>query len=402
MKIKLKTVIIIFLVLIAVVAVYSFIPKNEEKNEEDKSSINYDKLDEVIFDVKTAEVIKGDLDKKISANGFVKAYKDLEITSNISGYIERLNIYEGKRVNKNDLLISLDERELKIALKDAETGLTESKIQYVLLTKETVDSNNVNAGIDIKKEYEGLETKYKKGLISQDEYLKLKDAIETKHILSGGEREKYIKIRSGLTAAENNYEKAKLNLLYTNIYAPFSGVISDFELVEGKRINSGEKLCKLLETDKLKIDVGVLENEISLIEIGNTAEIKLNAIPNETFYGKIIFINPAIDTDTKTCRVTVEINNIGSKIKPGMFANVNLHSQKLTNKILVPKAALLVRDKRDLVFVQEGNLAKWHYVEIGEQNDKYIEIKEGVEPGDKVIVEGHFTLAHDAKIKVLE
>jgi len=152
----------------------------------------------------------------------------------------------------------------------------------------------------------------------------------------------------------------------------------------------------------LKIDVGVLENEISLIAIGNTAEIKLNAIPNETFYGKIIFINPAIDTDTKTCRVTVEINNIGSKIKPGMFANVNLHSQKLTNRILVPKAALLVRDKRDLVFVQEGNLAKWHYVEIGEQNDKYIEIKEGVEPGDKVIVEGHFTLAHDAKIKVLE
>ncbi|MCX6149245.1 MAG: efflux RND transporter periplasmic adaptor subunit [Ignavibacteriales bacterium] len=402
MKIKLKTILIFSLVIIAAIAVYSFIPKNGEKGEEDKSIINYDKLDEVIFEVKTAEVLRGDLDKKISANGFVKAYKELEITSNISGYVERITIYEGKRVKKNDLLVALDDKELRIALKKAETGLEEAKIQNVLLRKETIGNNDVDTKVDIGKEFKELETKYKNGLLTNDEYVKLKEEIETNHILAGGERENYIKIKSGLTAAENNYEQANLNLFYTNIYAPFEGLVSDFDLVEGKRINSGEKLFKLLETNKLKIDVGVLENEISLIEIGNTVEIKLNAIANETFYGKIIFINPAIDTETKTCRLTVEIKNTGNKIKPGMFANVNLHSQKLKNRVLIPKTALLVRDKRNLVFVQEGNLAKWHYVGIGEQNDKYIEIKEGVKPGDRVIIEGHFTLAHDAKIKVLE
>ncbi|KAB2847904.1 MAG: hypothetical protein F9K42_09585 [Ignavibacterium sp.] len=82
-----------------------------------------------------------------------------------------------------------------------------------------------------------------------------------------------------------------------------------------------------------------------------------------------------------------------------MFASVKIETDILKNRVIIPKEALLVRDKRDLVFVVQNNLAKWQYVNIGQQNDEYIEILNGVSPGDSVIVEGHFNLAHDSNIK---
>ena len=84
-----------------------------------------------------------------------------------------------------------------------------------------------------------------------------------------------------------------------------------------------------------------------------------------------------------------------------MYAMVQIQSHIFKNCIIVPKAALLIRDKRSLVFVFKNNLAKWHYVKTGETNDQYVEIKEGIEPGDSVIVEGNYNLAHDATVKII-
>jgi len=154
-----------------------------------------------------------------------------------------------------------------------------------------------------------------------------------------------------------------------------------------------------LDISRLKVDVGILENEINKVHIGNNAIVRLTALPDKIYYGKVIYINPMIDPEIKTCRVTVEIINSDINIKPGMFASVKIETDILKNRVIIPKEALLVRDKRDLVFVVQNNLAKWQYVNIGQQNDEYIEILNGVSPGDSVIVEGHFNLAHDSNIK---
>jgi hypothetical protein len=82
-----------------------------------------------------------------------------------------------------------------------------------------------------------------------------------------------------------------------------------------------------------------------------------------------------------------------------MFSTVKLETDILTNRLLVPKEALLVRDQRTLVFVAKSGLAKWQYVDGGEENEQYLEIKSGIAVGDTVIVAGHYTLAHDARIR---
>ncbi|MDL1892690.1 efflux RND transporter periplasmic adaptor subunit [Sphingobacteriales bacterium CHB3] len=91
-----------------------------------------------------------------------------------------------------------------------------------------------------------------------------------------------------------------------------------------------------------------------------------------------------------------------NSLMPGMYATVRIQTEIIADRLLVPKAALLVRDQRTLVFTAQQGLAKWHYVDVEDENERFIAIRSGITPGDTVIVDGHYTLAHDAGIRVTE
>jgi len=402
MKIPSKIIYLIISVIVLAFIIYLFLPdETENENRENSSNVDYNKLDEIIFNVKTEEIIEGDLVQKIIANGIVRANKELEVTSNINGTISKIDAFEGKHVNTNELLVELDDREYKINLREAEERIIEAKVNYGFLIKDAPkETSKSEEQIAIEKELEELEIKYKDSQLGENEYLKKKDELEMKLIFTGAKREELILNKSGFNAALNEIDRARLNLEYTKIKAPFGGVIGNFDLVVGQRIASGETLLKLFSTNTMNIDINILESELNKIKIGNSVDIEIPAIPNEKFAGKVSKISPYIDTENRTSRVVISIKNKDSKIKPGMFARVLIASKKFSNKILIPKEALLVRDKRNLVFTVEDSLAKWKYVDIGEKNDQYIEIIKGVDIGEKVIIEGHFNLAHDSKVKI--
>ncbi len=392
----------VFIIIIFVVIAYAFLP-NETNSENDGNSqnVDYNKLDEIVFNVKTETITKGDLVQKILADGIVRANKELEITSNISGVISDINVFEGKYVGSNELLLELDNREYKINLREAEERIIEAKVNYGFLIKDSPKESSISEEqIAIEKELKELEIKYENSQLGEEEYLNKKDELEMKLIFTGAKREELILNKSGFNAAINQIDRARLNLEYTNIKAPFAGVVGDFDLIVGQRINSGEPLFKLFSTYTLNIEINILESELNKISLGNEVNIEIPAIPDEKFVGKVSRISPYIDIENRTSRVVISITNKDSKIKPGMFTRVLIASKKYSNKILIPKQALLVRDKRNLVFTVEDSLAKWKYVDIGENNEEFIEIIKGVDVDEKVIVEGHFNLAHDSKVKI--
>lgn len=399
MKISLKSVFGVLMVILTITAILILIPAKEDNTKENNSEINYEKLNDIVFNVKAKEVTMGNLIQSISANGLIKAYRELDIVSNITNYIDKIFVSEGKFVNRDDLLIKFDDREYQIAISEAEVNLMNAKIEYGFYTKEVAQNIDANLADSVKVKLEKLEVMFKENKINKEEYLNTKEKLDLALLFSGAKRDEVLLNKSGMTNAINSSNRAKLNLSYTEITAPFNGVVADFSLVPKQRITSGEKLFKLLDISRLKVDVGILENEINKVHIGNNAIVRLTALPDKIYYGKVIYINPMIDPEIKTCRVTVEITNSDINIKPGMFASVKIETDILKNRVIIPKEALLVRDKRDLVFVVQNNLAKWQYVNIGQQNDEYIEILNGVSPGDSVIVEGHFNLAHDSNIK---
>lgn len=403
MKIKIKyasAIVVVFIVVI-VLLVYPF-SQSRKNDETETTEIEYEKLDEVIFDVKTAPVLLGSLALKTNANGIVRAAKEVGVSSNITGYIKSINIYDGKHVKQGDLLIQLEDREYQIELKEAEANLIEARVEYGLLVKyNPIEGVSTEKENQLGKTLDKLSSQFSSGLISEEQYVNKRDSLELELIFTGAKKEEMLLSKSGFTRARNALERAKLNLEYTKIRAPFDGVIGDFYLSEGQRISSGEVIFKLFDTSELLVDIGLIESEIPNISIGNSVDLRFNALPGKIYSGRIKHISPYIDSETKTAKVTITVKNADRMVKPGMFASASIETELLENRLLIPKAALLIRDERELVFTVEENLAKWKYVDIGKQNDQYIEIMKGLSPEDSVIVEGHYTLAHDSKVKVI-
>jgi RND family efflux transporter MFP subunit len=133
---------------------------------------------------------------------------------------------------------------------------------------------------------------------------------------------------------------------------------------------------------------------------GREVDLRFSAYPGKTFKGVVEAVSPVVNTDDRTCTVYIGVGNLAEEIKPGMHAEVEIAADIYKNRLLVPQEAVLTRSGRRLVFVVEGGLARWRYIEIGVENEKFAEILDGVKEGEPVIVEGHFTLAHDAKVSV--
>ncbi len=163
----------------------------------------------------------------------------------------------------------------------------------------------------------------------------------------------------------------------------------------------------LIDLRSLYVDADILENEIGLVQSGSNAKVSFTAFPGESFAGSIVSINPLIDIEKKTRRVTVLIDNPANRLIAGMFATVVLDAEILEDRLLVPKEAIVLRDDRPVVFIarenENGELrAVWSYVETGKQNEEFVEIissKFDLKPGESVVIDNHYTMIHDAKIR---
>jgi RND family efflux transporter MFP subunit len=206
----------------------------------------------------------------------------------------------------------------------------------------------------------------------------------------------------GLTQAEINVKMAQIALEKTTIRAPFSGVITDIKVSPGENITVGRDLFTLVNISRIRVHARVLESEIGKMKVGREVDLNFSAYPGKVFKGKVSAISPVVNAEDKTCKVFVDVDNPKEEIKPGMHAEVEIAAEIHKNRLLVPQDAILTRSGRKLLFVVEEGLAKWRYIEVGLENEDFAEVLDGVEAGEQVIVEGHFTLAHDASVKVVE
>jgi len=221
------------------------------------------------------------------------------------------------------------------------------------------------------------------------------------------ERDHLARARSGLAQAEVALREAEINLDRTSVRAPFPGRIANLRVVEGQFASPGSELLTVVDLDPIKVEVQVLEAEIGYLTAGRRATVRFAAFPAESFSGRISTINPVVDPDSRTARVTVLLSNPQGRIKPGMYARVSLEANYFPDRILVPRSAILEKDRRTMLFVYEDGRAKWRYVTTGLENDTQVEIVPDeetsmVEPGEVVLVDNHFYIIHDAPVTLVE
>lgn len=328
---------------------------------------------DVAIPVQGAPAERGTLVLSVTAAGQAEAWQRAVVVAQVNGRVTGLPFREGDAVRSGAILVALDGAEYALAVEEAQAALrdAEGKVREALLFDDQIEDPAVRR-----------------------------------------QRESVVRARNGMDAAEVRVQRARLDLARTRLGAPFTGRVASLKVVQGQWVRQGEELVTVVSLDPMRVEVQVLESEIAHLAPGRTAEVTFAAFPGERFAGRVQSINPIVESGTRTARVTVLVSNPQGRILPGMYARVSLEARRYEDRVMVPRTAILERDRRTMLFVYEpgasDGLAKWRYVTTGLQNETQVEIlsqgvdTDSVRAGEVVLTDGHYTLIHDARVRLVE
>ena len=181
--------------------------------------------------------------------------------------------------------------------------------------------------------------------------------------------------------------------------APASGVVIEKNVSEGQRIMAGDVLYRLADLRTVWVEGEVFEQDLPAVRPGLTVTATFEALPGQEFHGKISYVYPTLDPETRTAKVRVELPNPGLKLKPGMYATLRLTGTSRPAVLSVPRSAVLSTGERNLVFVRRPDgMLQPREVAVGIANDERIEILRGLTSGDTVVASGTFLVDAESNL----
>jgi membrane fusion protein, multidrug efflux system len=304
-----------------------------------------------------AEAKRQSVAETLAVVGTLAANEFIEVKSETDGTIAEILFDEGQPVKKGDMLIRLDESKLSAALAEAEANLK--------LAATTFERNK---------------QLYREKLISQQEYDQAAALFQ---------------------ANQATVELRKRQLQDTRILAPFSGIAGARSVSPGQVIAKNTTLTWLIDLEVIKAEFNVPERFLSEIKPGQSVELKVAAFPKEKFKGEVYFLAPQIDPNTRTMLMKARIPNREHRLKPGMFANLDLTLTLRENAIMIPESAIMAMGDRTLVYVIGADgMAQMRPVKVGLRMPNQIEVVNGLEVGETVVAEGLQKVRPGAPVKI--
>lgn len=309
---------------------------------------------EMIFDIADNEAVV----YTVETQGIVKPSKELLIQMRVGGYLETHGVYDGARVQKDQILIKLQDPEFDLSVTEAEANLDKAIRAY-----EVERRSRETSGAQVSE--------------LQDRLL----------------RNQY-----GVTTAELALERAKMNKSYATFKAPFNGAIQTQNILTPEmNISPGVEYGLLLDQSSVIVRLEVLAVEINRIRTGMAVEI--DAPSGERINCTVESVSPIIDEQTKTGQVSAKCSNSNGLLKRGMNVNARIKVQSIKGTVRVPRASVLDRDQRKVVFRLKGDRVEWIYVQPIAMNSEWAVLDtDTVVPGDTIAVDRHFTASHDLRV----
>ncbi len=305
----------------------------EKEKDEDVAKKSHIKKQAVKVTVK--KVREGAFSRELMSNGKLLAKKKATVPFLVQEQIAVVKVKNGQRVQKGELLAQVEPFKYKKTLDDCRNQYEKARID--------LDDRLLGYGFSLKD-----------------------SAKVPANIL------KMVKIRSGFNQALSNQKEAERNFAHTMIKAPIGGVVANLEAKENNPSSLYKKCCEIINDGVLLVEFSVLEGEMSQVKRGQKVEVTPFANPNQSYKGIVTAINPTID-EHGMIRIEAEISNRNGKLLDGMNAKVLIKNRQPAS-IIIPKTAVLHRQNRKVVFVHEDGVAKWVYVETGEENSSEVTI----------------------------
>ncbi len=332
--------------------------------------------------VEVQEVKLGQVVQTLNYNGDIKAEYEVKVFSKIPDRIERFFVDEGSYIAKGAPIAQIYAATIEQGVRQAEAALAAAKAQE----------------LNIQVEFERAQKLFRENAMSKQQY----DMIQTQ----------YEAIKASVEQAQAALASAKNAFADATVTAPISGIIGKRYYEAGDMANPAVPLVSIVQMDRVKVTFAATEADLGAIRIGQEAIAKVKSYPNEQFVGKVYKISPVLDPLTRMATVEVLIDNHDRKLKPGMFAHIEVKIGVIENTIVVPRYAVVENtilqkvDGRDqltteyYVFVVENNKAIQKKLEVGYINHIQMAVRGGLNVGDWLVTTGQANLRDGSLVRI--
>jgi membrane fusion protein (multidrug efflux system) len=321
--------------------------EGEEEKEEDAPTIP----------VETSTPSRGDIFAVYSGTAPVEAFADAQVIAKVGGEVRDIYVEEGDDVTAGKILARLDGDRLRFEAQQAEANLL--KLQ-----------RDFQRNLDLKE----------------------------RSLISAGDFEK---IQYEMEALQATANLAKLELSYTEIRAPIDGVVSRRYVKVGNTIDVNAPTFQVTSLEPLVSYLHVPEREYRQIKAGQTASIAVDALQSVRFEGTVARISPVIDPLTGTFKITIEVSDASRRLKPGMFGRVSIVYDRHENALQIPRNAIIQEAGEPAVFIVENDTARHQVVRTGYVEGSRIEILDGLQDGEQIVLVGQTGLKDGSKVAVI-
>lgn len=299
--------------------------------------------------VSTAPAQRGSIVARYTGTSVLEAHNEAPVVAKVKGDLTEIFVEEGDEVVAGQVLARLDGKRMKLDMEQAGAELRR-----------------------VQQEYQRNQKLIELDLVSEDALESLQFDVEA------------------LRAA---YQLARINYGYSEIKSPIDGVISERFVKLGNHVTTNQKLFQVTDPDRLMLEVYVPQREMRRFAVGQTADLFADALPDQIFGARVERISPRIDEETGTIRVTLYVNvqdgdTQSRSLRPGMFTRVAVVYDVHSDVIMVPLAAVVGEDLTTSLFVIEDGVAKRRTIETGIADRDMIEVINGINDDDKVVVVG--------------
>lgn len=314
-----------------------------ERDSTDSVATDSGAADSEAVRVRTIEVRPGALEESVWTTGEMRADESVELRAEEEGRVVQLAFREGQRVDEGQLLVKINDEDLQADLRRArvQKQLAEQRERR---TKSLLDERTVSQEI-------------------------------------------YDEALGQLKIVEANIESIEANIRQTEVRAPFSGIVGLRQVSEGSFVTSSQVIATLQRLDPIKIDFSVPEKYAAEIVTGERVDFTVAGL-EPTFRGQVYAREPRVDPSTRTVQLRARAPNADGKLLPGAFAKVRLVLSSADGALTVPAIAVVPGNESTTVWVVADGRAAPRVVEVGQRTEQQVEILRGLEPGERVVVEG--------------
>jgi len=307
--------------------------------------------------------------ERIQAAGDLIAKEEATVSAEVGGIVTEVLLDEGDAVETGAVVLEIDPERRELELRSRQAGVERAE-----------------AGLrEQERETKRIQTLGSRDVASQAQ----RDEAETQ----------LQSARSVLAEARAQLGLAERALRDASVTAPFPGFIARRLVSQGEFVSPGQQLFDLVALDPIEIEFHLAEVDSARVAIGGEIDVQVAPYPDEVFRAKVTVISPRIDAETRTLRVKGILPNPDGRLRPGLFARVDLGVADREGVAMIPEDAVLQRADGSVAFrLVDGNRVQRRVLSTGVYQDGYVEVTDGLGIGDLVVVRGHMSLVDGAVV----